>query len=470
MNDNPQKFEDVQEKHSLSLVEPEINSKDPWKDDVLGRADVAGKLTNLVRGQKTPLVISLDGHWGTGKTFLLKRWEKELCNKNFKAIYFNAWEDDFHNDPLVAIIGQLSNAFPEEKFKKTVGKIKESAIPLLRQSLLSTLNMITGMALSDDFFKELSDAMLTEYSSAKASKDTLKKHLQEMSEEVIKETNQPLVFIVDEMDRCRPTFSIELLERVKHIFDIPGIVFVFGINQKELRHSIESVYGEIESDIYLRRFFDISLSLPDANAVDFCRYLINERYQLNKLFNELDMATEHNIHKGEFNAFSDRFIFFYNHFDLSLRDIDSCIRSMFFVAKNIQNGYSMHPFLIGTFIALRLQEPSLYRKFFKGKCHGADIMNYIDDKIPDYELHSPIGDTLCGIELNLYTTKTEALDQLSLLQNGQELTHPEYLSAKTLQNKGRESKLLSYYDRMQSTFHGIDLSHIYRLIELTEVE
>ena len=83
---------------------------------------------------------------------------------------------------------------------------------------------------------------------------------------MMEETKQPLVFIIDELDRCRPTFSIELLERVKHIFDIPGIVFVFGINRDELCHSIKSVYGEIESGIYLRRFFDVSLSLPDAST------------------------------------------------------------------------------------------------------------------------------------------------------------------------------------------------------------
>ena len=322
MNDNLPKFEDVQKKYPLNLAEPEINSKAPWTDDVLGRADFAKKLTNLVRDQKTPLVISLDGHWGTGKTFLLKRWEKELYDEGFKAIYFNAWEDDFRNDPLVAIIGQLSNVFSEGSLKKIVDEIKKSAKPLLKQGVLSTLNMTTGIAISNDFLKEYTDSVLDEYSSSKESKKRLKKHLEEMAKEVMKETKQPLVFIVDELDRCRPTFSIELLERVKHIFDIPGIVFVFGINRDELCHSIESVYGEIKSSTYLRRFFDISLSLPDASAEVFCKYLINEKYQLNTLFQELSIAAENKVHRGEFKVFSDRFISFYNHFDLSLRDID----------------------------------------------------------------------------------------------------------------------------------------------------
>ena len=42
---------------------------------------------------------------------------------------------------------------------------------------------------------------------------------------------------------------IELLERVKHIFDVPNIVFVFGVNRDELCKSLKSIYGDIEADV-----------------------------------------------------------------------------------------------------------------------------------------------------------------------------------------------------------------------------
>ena len=74
------------------------------------------------------------------------------------------------------------------------------------------------------------------------------------------------MFIIDELDRCRPTFAIELLERVKHIFDVPNIVFVFGINRAELVKSLESIYGEIDAGTYLRRFFDMEFVLPEPTA------------------------------------------------------------------------------------------------------------------------------------------------------------------------------------------------------------
>ena len=75
---------------------------------MLDRKEIADRLTSIIRGQEAPFVISLDGRWGTGKTFLLKRWQQDLENQGWQAIYYNAWEDDFAGDPLLSITGQLS--------------------------------------------------------------------------------------------------------------------------------------------------------------------------------------------------------------------------------------------------------------------------------------------------------------------------------------------------------------------------
>ena len=94
----------------LKVVELEPDPADPWADDVLDRKDIAYRLTRVIEGQEAPFVISVDGRWGTGKTFLLKRWAQELRNQepSWEAIYYNAWEDDFADDPLLAILAQFS--------------------------------------------------------------------------------------------------------------------------------------------------------------------------------------------------------------------------------------------------------------------------------------------------------------------------------------------------------------------------
>ena len=86
---------------ALKIEEQDPDPKNPWGDDVLDRKEIADRLTSIVRGQEVPFVISVDGRWGTGKTFLLKRWAQDLRNQDprWQAIYYNAWEDDFSRRP-----------------------------------------------------------------------------------------------------------------------------------------------------------------------------------------------------------------------------------------------------------------------------------------------------------------------------------------------------------------------------------
>lgn len=79
-----------------------------WADDRLSRAEMADRLTRYVCSRKKPFVISLNGAWGAGKTLFLGRWREDLQKKEIQSIYFNAWEDDLCNEPLVVIIWQLA--------------------------------------------------------------------------------------------------------------------------------------------------------------------------------------------------------------------------------------------------------------------------------------------------------------------------------------------------------------------------
>ncbi len=268
MSENQPITEDLKKALSLKWPEPAISPEQPWSDDAMERAKVGVALTNLIRNQSGPLAISLNGQWGTGKTFLLKRWQEALKSGNFACIYFNAWEDDFCDDPFVALIGQLSDSFEKDPYKEIVGTIKKAAKFLLVKNIQGVLKF-TGFTIPDDLPEQLADKTLKAYSEQRKNKEALKTSLQELSAKVKETTKSPLVFIIDELDRCRPTFAVELLERVKHVFDIDNMVFVFGVNRDELCSSIKSIYGEIDADVYLRRFFDMEFQLPEANSETF---------------------------------------------------------------------------------------------------------------------------------------------------------------------------------------------------------
>ena len=442
----------------LKLPEPAVSAKTPWEDDALDRAQIADKLTNLIRDQRDPFVISIDGQWGTGKTFLLKRWQKALENEDFRVIYFNAWEDDFCDDPLLSIIGQLSEYFKKGKLKEIAGKIGETAILLLKNNMLSVIEKATGIKLEVDLNNR---DLLQEYLNQRVTKDCLKEHLKELSAEVVKETNHPLVFIIDELDRCRPTFAIELLERVKHIFDVPDLVFVFGVNRDELCKSLTSIYGEIDASVYLRRFFDMEFMLPEVDSEQFCRSLM-DKFRIKEFFHTLSTGAYAEIHRPDYNDLSRSFPILCSRLALSLRDIDYCVRLVALVGKNLQDSHTLYPGLLSLLIPLKFKNPTLYRQFIRGECHASDVMNYLDGMISGPIEDSRLAVRLDAREADLYLAESKHLEdtraatplqQLRLLREGTELTDAHLLSQRT--KTSDPVRIINLLSRMESYYRAV---------------
>ena len=371
---------DIQKSVALKLSEPEVDSGDPWADDLLVRQDIAARLTNLITVQEPPLTISLHGQWGTGKTFMLTRWQQYLENKDFSAIYFNAWEDDFCEDPLLAILGQMSEYFKEGELKTLADRVTDIAIPLIKKNLLSVLSKNIGLTLDTEQGQQAERNLLQEYLDQRATKDKLKEYLAKMSAAVFEETKHPLVFIIDELDRCRPTFAIELLERVKHIFDVPHIVFVLGLNRDELSKSLSSVYGDIDTDVYLRRFFDFEFNLQEVDSQAFAIHLF-DRLQLSNVFQGLAEAANNPVHMYDYGNYRSVIPGLWSALGLSLRDIDYGIRLLVLLVRNVPLGVFTHPFLLAILIAMKFKRPDFYHMLVSGNFRTSEIMDYIEEEL-----------------------------------------------------------------------------------------
>lgn len=420
----------------LKLAELDVSVEQPWQDDELGREQIAERLTYLIRNQQESFVVSINGQWGTGKTFLLKRWQKNLERDQFRAIYYNAWEDDFCDDPLLSIIGQMSEQFKEGKVKELAKQVGQVAVQLIKQNLISVPSKLTGIDLSVDLRKLNDRDLLQEYSDQRKTKDRLKNKLTQLSAAVAEETGCPLVFIIDELDRCRPTFAIELLERVKHIFDVPGLVFVFGVNREEICKSLQSVYGEIDAGLYLNRFFDMGFSLPVTNTDPFCRSLM-DKYNLQEHFH---------MHTTQYHQLSQGFPSLCVRLGLSLREIDHCVKLIATVAITLSENQTMYPYLLAFLIPLKLKDPLLYRQFIQGERHGSDLLNFVEGFEPSFGKDHYLDGWLLSTEAHLYAVEAQddfvagepsALEQLVLKEQDKELTHPELLSDRT---KASENK------------------------------
>lgn len=251
----------------------------PFKDDKLGRKDYAEILTGIVETFVSGAVIALNGSWGTGKTAFLKMWSQHLKNQDFPVIYYNAWEDDISDEPLISMLRGMKVLQKEEG----LDDVLKTGAKVCLGALMGALTAATG------FLGEVAKGAIeggakqleaTIYDSLKKEddraeimhsfKDSLKDYMTKVCDK-----GKPLIFMVDELDRCNPAFAVKVLERIKHLFDVPNIVFVLAVDKRQLVCSVKGFYGsnEIDAEEYLRRFIDFDYSLPEPNAKQFCDFL-----------------------------------------------------------------------------------------------------------------------------------------------------------------------------------------------------
>ena len=445
----------------LKVPEPEVNPQDPWGDDRLERKEVADRLTSIVRDQEQPFVITVDGGWGTGKTFLLRRWQQDLQNQKFQAIYFNAWRDDFSKDPLLAIIGQLSEHFDDGMLKKAAFAVADAALGILTKHL-------TGTAIHVDDLT--AKTLLDDYRAQQETRTKVREQLTSLAAAVHDDTGQPLVFIIDELDRCRPTFAIELLERVKHIFDVPNIVFVFGINRAELVKALESVYGEIDAGVYLRRFFDMEFVLSEADPENFCLALF-DKFQLQTFFASMTAYAKNRVHSDDFQTVARHTPIFFRDMGLSLRDIDHSIRVIALLGRSIAPRYYMHPFILIALVVLKIDDPHLYRRFVQRECRPKEVINYIDEKTSVTRARNRRREMVFDdIELGLYSADAEVWSYLreSGLPDYNKPVPVDGLSERTKADEERLDRLAQEARSFRELGSG-SLASVAKMIDLVQV-
>lgn len=278
-------------KHKGVLV-PE-DGTDSFINCKLDRRQYASILTDIVSTYSDGFVLAVNNEWGAGKTTFIKMWRQQLENEDYKTLYYNAWENDFEKDVLVALISELKELENEakEKFKKVIDK----AAPLTTKLLPALAKGIASKYVGDEFVKELINGFadvtaeglkeeIQAYANRKRSlvdfKTSLEKFVKEAS------PDKPVVFFIDELDRCRPNYAVEVLETVKHLFNVSGIVFVLSIDKEQLGHAVKGVYGSegLNANEYLRRFIDLEYKIPEPNLQNYIDYLF-EYYQFAEFFN-----------------------------------------------------------------------------------------------------------------------------------------------------------------------------------------
>ena len=281
------------------------NIQTAWDGDLWDRRRLGEQLERYVDRLQCGAVLALDARWGEGKTWFVRHWTKHLETKDHNVIYLDAFANDYLDDPFLVITSEIANVLKKDKstsrkinklirLSASVGTALLPFLPkvaftlglhLIGAGLISTA-LQQGYESAKDEIEKLSDeasdrikeSIQEKIANHEAEKKTLiefKKHLAETVEKL----DKPLVFIIDELDRCRPDFSIRLIERIKHFFDIPKIVFVLVMNKLQLLQSVKNYYG-YDSDLngdYFEKFIDYTIEFPKIGEDQLYEGVIKEQ-------------------------------------------------------------------------------------------------------------------------------------------------------------------------------------------------
>lgn len=360
----------------FELIDTEKNIKETIDSDILERNYQIINLMRLLNSMKDNHIISVDGPWGCGKTFFIKQMMyikekyKEFSSikkedieiikdfdKKYIVLYYNAWENDDHIDPLDSIIYAILNILP--KYNEAFINGTE-LFELIKKSVMNFIEISSvGIIKADDIkemkkYEDLADLVNTIEEKKNALYELIK----------IITKNKRLLLIVDELDRCKPDYAIKTIETIKHFYNNDTISTIVVTNNNQLSKTIKKFYGaEFDGYGYLNKIYDAIITLRSDKIEQYCkRYL--------EICNQTWLPEDVTI-----------FLFKYFHFSYRECNRYMCIYSMLESYVNYKNQFNPNENLdiscvfLPLTIALKIKDINLYEKFVEKR--GYEILEEI---------------------------------------------------------------------------------------------
>lgn len=239
----------------------------------------------------------LDEGWGEGKTVFSRQVEICLRELNpitenadigseigkllkieddsilhsYLPVYYSAWENDYWDDPLPSLgsaIAATGSAHFSTRTDLETGEVVVTALDAVLQSMqFNNLPNIGGLS---EIRKTLAGSELIE---GYRNRGQLRQNVNALIDASLPEHANKMLLIIDELDRCRPTFALKALEEIKNLFTSDKLIILCSVNIDQLAKTVEGIYGPgTDGDGYLERFYDAKVCLSPISKTAFMSY------------------------------------------------------------------------------------------------------------------------------------------------------------------------------------------------------
>jgi hypothetical protein len=391
-----------------------IDPANPFDGDAFSRQEEIQKLTQIISVTKEPFVLAITSPWGNGKTKFLEMWRAKLIQLGSNSIYYNAWANDFVEDPMISLIGEISSQLNNIKFsektkgEKALKKAKDISATILKRSIPAAVKIISAGIIDDKLIAEAISETTTDiikekiktYENSKKDLEKFKKELNVFVSSLAMDQNHqiPFVIFIDELDRCKPDFAIELLERLKHFFNVSGIVFVLAIDRIQLEQSVKTIFGMNNPDGYIRKFIDLEYHLLEPNKGDFSDYLIR-RLEMD------DVISQKSEGRSQLEDLHEITSELFRLFDLKLRQQEQFFFQLAIIIKLFPNANNYYFSYLCFFLLLSNYSRKLFESFANEEISGEQILEFVEKQEGSkdfFECYSA-----CKLEFFLYQFFTD---------------------------------------------------------------
>ena len=289
-------------------------------------------------------VLAVDSPWGTGKTrfaIMLKNHLEKRFSPNekqsshakpdFNAIYYDALSSDYNSDAMEPLMHAIlnSNKFTYSGAVGDVEKLGVTCKGILKAIGYGILRYALGDVVTEVVHNTEGSLNEIDIDPLESYKEKLKLYESFKSDlgTAITRSKKKLVIIVDELDRCKPTFAIQTIEMAKHLFDVKGLIFLFFLDITQLSSAVKRVYGnDMDATGYLCRYFDFISRLPTPNTIRF----IETKLETNQFCK--NMTSEREETKNYILKLAQTF-------QLSLRDISTILTNYAIMCSTVLQNY-----------------------------------------------------------------------------------------------------------------------------------